>query len=101
MIIITMTTRLNDEHRDDAIAVAQRISAETFKEPGCIDYRFWVSPADPNTIMLVEKWEDQAALDVHMTSPLLAELGAALGPALDGGVEAVKHDVSSFGPLFG
>lgn len=101
MIIITLTTRLNDEHRDNVIAVAQKVSAETLNEPGCIDYRFWIAPDDPNSIMLVEKWEDQAALDVHMTSPLLAELGAALGPAVDGGLEAIKHEVSNFGPLFG
>jgi quinol monooxygenase YgiN len=101
MIIITMSTRLNDEHRDNALRVAQKVSAATMAEPGCIDYRFWVSPEDPNSIMLVEKWEDQAALDAHMTSPSLAELGAALGPAIEGGLDAVKHDVSSFGPLFG
>ena len=100
MIIITMKARLSDEHRDAAMAVAREVSAETMQEPGCIDYRFWVSTEDPNAILLLEQWEDQASLDVHMTQPSISKLGAALGPALDGGVDAVKHDVASSGPLF-
>jgi hypothetical protein len=36
-----------------------------------------------------------------MATPQLAEFAAALGPALAGGMEAIKHEVASSGPLFG
>lgn len=101
MIIVTMKARLKEEHRDTALEAACKVSDDTLKEAGCIDYRFWVSPTDPNTLLLLEQWEDQAALDVHMTQPSLGELGAALGPALDGAPDVIKHEVSGFGPLFG
>lgn len=100
MIIITMKTRLKPELRDGVLAALAKVCETTRTEPGCIDYRFWTSAADPHDLLLLEQWEDQAALDVHMTAPSLAEVGAALGPGIDGPVEAIKHEVSAFGPLF-
>jgi quinol monooxygenase YgiN len=101
MIIITMKTRLKADVRDEVLSALAKACETTRTEPGCIDYRFWTSAADANDLLLLEQWEDQAALDVHMAAPSLAAVGAALGPGIDGPVDAVKHEVSSFGPLFG
>jgi quinol monooxygenase YgiN len=100
MIIITLKARLNAEHRDAAIAAAKVMSEHSLSEPGCIDYRFWVSVDDPSSVLLLEQWQDQAALDAHMAGPQLTEFATALGPALEGGMEAMKHEVASSGPLF-
>jgi quinol monooxygenase YgiN len=101
MIIITLKAKLNAEHRESAISAAKTMSAHALTESGCIDYRFWVSVDDQASILLLEQWEDQASLDAHMAGPQLGEFAAALGPALDGGMEATKHEVASSGPLFG
>jgi quinol monooxygenase YgiN len=100
MIIITLKARLRPEHRDSALAAARSMSEHSLAEAGCLDYRFWVLPDDPNAVLLLEQWEDQAALDAHMAAPQLAEFAGALGPALDGGMEATKFEVASSGPLF-
>jgi quinol monooxygenase YgiN len=100
MILITGKAKLLPEHRDATIAAMNTMSAASLAEPGCIDYRFWISTTDPNTLLLLEEWEDQASLDAHITQPHLAEFGAALGPALDGGFAVIKHEVASSGPLF-
>ncbi|MBV9869639.1 MAG: antibiotic biosynthesis monooxygenase [Frankiaceae bacterium] len=100
MIIITLKAKLNDAHRDEAIAAAKKMSAHSLTEAGCIDYRFWASVDDPSSFLLLEQWEDQASIDAHMGTPQMAEFAAALGPALDGGMEALKHEVTSSGPLF-
>lgn len=100
MIVITGKAQLLPEHRDALITAANVMSAASMAEPGCIDYRFWVSTADPNTMLLLEEWEDQASLDAHLTQPHLAEFGAALGPALDGGFAVTKHEIASSAPLF-
>jgi quinol monooxygenase YgiN len=100
MILITGKATLLPDHRDAAIAAANTMSAASLAEPGCIDYRFWISTTDPNTMLLLEEWEDQASLDAHITQPHLAEFGAALGPALDGGFAVIKHEIASSGPLF-
>jgi quinol monooxygenase YgiN len=35
------------------------------KEPGCEQYAFFRSLEDPDRFVLLERWKDQAALDVH------------------------------------
>jgi hypothetical protein len=35
-----------------------------------------------------------------MGQPHMAEFISAIGPALDGGMDVVRHDVSKSGPLF-
>jgi quinol monooxygenase YgiN len=100
MIMITLTAKLLAEHRETALAAAKKMSAQSLTEPGCLDYRFWISTEDPNSILLLEQWQDQDALNTHMAQPALAEFAAALGSALDGGMEAIKHEVASSGPLF-
>jgi quinol monooxygenase YgiN len=100
MILITLKAKLLAEHRDSALAAAQAMSAHSLTEAGCLDYRFWISSEDPHSVLLLEQWRDQAALDAHMAQPQLAEFAAALGPALDGGMEAIKFEVASSGPLF-
>ena len=39
--------------------------AEAMKEPGCEQFEAFQSVANPDTIVLLERWVDQAALDVH------------------------------------
>ena len=39
---------------------------ETQKEPGCIQYELFRSLQDPDSFTLLEKWTDEAALEVHM-----------------------------------
>jgi hypothetical protein len=35
------------------------------KEPGCEQFEIFQSAADPDRLVLIELWADQAALDVH------------------------------------
>ena len=42
-------------------------------EDGCLDYAFATDLADPDTLVLFERWRDQAALDAHGTSAHMAE----------------------------
>jgi quinol monooxygenase YgiN len=100
MILITLIAQLNVEHRETAVTAAQKMSAHALAEPGCLDYRFWISDHDPDTVLLLERWESQEALDTHMATPQLAEFSAAFVPALAGGVEATKYQIATSGPLF-
>jgi quinol monooxygenase YgiN len=100
MILITGIAKVAPEHRDTLIAAATAMSKASLQEAGCLDYRFWISADDPNLMLMLEKWEDQAALDAHFATPHLAEFSAALGPAVDGGIDLLKYEVASVGPLF-
>jgi quinol monooxygenase YgiN len=39
--------------------------AEAAKEPGCEQFEVFQSVANPDRLALLERWSDQAALDVH------------------------------------
>ena len=39
--------------------------AEVMKEPGCEQFEVFQSVVDPDKLALLERWSDQAALDVH------------------------------------
>ena len=39
--------------------------AEVMKEPGCEQFEAFQSVVDPDKVVLLERWTDQAALDVH------------------------------------
>jgi quinol monooxygenase YgiN len=99
MILITGRARLHVEHRDRALAAASKMSVESLAEPGCIDYRFWISPDDPNSVLLLEQWEDQAALDAHLAGPGLPGFAKEFGTALDGGFDLTRFEISASGPL--
>ena len=39
--------------------------ADAMKEPGCEQFEIFQSVANPDRLALLERWADQAALDVH------------------------------------
>lgn len=68
----------------DEVTAAMRAFVETTRtEDGCISYDLYESAAAAGTLVTVEVWRDQAALDAHMASPHMAavmgEHGAHLG----------------------
>lgn len=100
MIVIIGRARVHAEQRDAAFAAAAEMSAASTAEPGCLEYSFWTANDDPNAVLLVERWENDEALTAHMSQPHMAAFITAIGPALDGGMDVVRHDVSKAGPLF-
>ena len=45
-------------------------------EPGNLRYEYYQSLDDPETVLLVDTWEDQAAIDAHHASPMMATIAA-------------------------
>ncbi len=46
------------------------------KEPGNLRYQYFQPLNDPETILLIDSWTDQAAIDAHHASPMMAKLAA-------------------------
>jgi len=46
------------------------------KEPGNLRYQYFLSLQDPETILLIDSWADQAAIDAHHASPMMGQLAA-------------------------
>lgn len=49
---------------------ADRIRAEK----GNLRYEYFFPMNDPETVLLIDVWEDQAAIDLHHSSPMMTEI---------------------------
>ena len=45
-------------------------------EPGDLRYEYYPSLDAPETILLIDSWMDQAAIDAHHVSPMMATIAA-------------------------
>ncbi len=43
-------------------------------EEGNLGYNYYISLEDPNTILLLDSWKDQKALDAHHASPMMEDI---------------------------
>lgn len=46
------------------------------KEEGNLRYEYYTSFDDPETVLLIDSWTDQAAIDAHHASPMMATIAA-------------------------
>ena len=52
------------------------IAAEKKKKKGNLRYQYFQPLDDPETILLIDSWTDQAAIDAHHATPMMARLAA-------------------------
>ena len=45
-------------------------------EAGNLRYEYYLSFDDPETVLLIDSWTDQAAIDTHHASPMMATIAA-------------------------
>ena len=45
-------------------------------EPGNLRYEYYVPLDDANMVLLIDSWTDQAAIDAHHASPMMATIAA-------------------------
>ena len=92
MIVIAGTVPVRPDRRAEAVRVAVAMAEATRAEPGCVTYRFAADLGDPNTFLVFEEWEDEAALARHFATPHMAEFRRAL-PELVAGPAAIRRYV--------
>lgn len=44
------------------------------QERGNLRYEYFLPMSDPETVLLIDIWEDQQALDLHHASPMMKEI---------------------------
>ena len=45
-------------------------------EAGNLRYEYYIPFDDPETVLLIDSWTDQAAIDAHHASPMMATIAA-------------------------
>jgi quinol monooxygenase YgiN len=69
------------EKRSDLRALLEGMVAPTRSEPGCRSYNLYEVPADGD-LVLIERYDDQAALEHHRTTEHYLNYRAQLSPLL-------------------
>ena len=46
------------------------------QEAGNEHYAYYFPMEDPETVLLIDRWKDQAALDLHHKSPMMEQIAA-------------------------
>ena len=46
------------------------------RENGNLRYEYFISMADPETVLLIDSWKDQQALDIHHASEMMRMIAA-------------------------
>ena len=52
------------------------IAARIRKEDGNEKYAYFFPMNDPETVLLIDSWRDQAVIDAHHASPMMGQLAA-------------------------
>lgn len=71
---------LKDGALDTVLAAAKVLVEATRKEPGLIYYNVVLSDDHPNTIIMVEKWEEKANFLAHVQGAPCAAFGQVIDP---------------------
>ena len=56
--------------------VRRGVTAAIRAEDGNLRYEYYFPMDDPDTVLLIDQWRDQAAIDAHHASPMMAEIAA-------------------------
>jgi quinol monooxygenase YgiN len=94
MLIVAGIIRIDPAQWPMLEAAFDKMREATLREPGCLEYQAYVDRKDKGTVLLLEKWKDDAALQAHFVTPHMAEFGKAIGGAGVVGTDVWKYEVS-------
>ena len=72
MVSFTVRMTFRPDDREEIATILRELAAASRQEPGCISYIPHRVQTDPDTIVIYEQYQDQAALDAHRNSPHFA-----------------------------
>ena len=56
--------------------VSSGVAAAIRAEDGNLRYEYFFPMDDPETVLLIDQWRDQAAIDAHDASPMMGQIAA-------------------------
>ena len=99
MLIVLAKAQIGTGALEPAMAAIADMVAASNAEEGCIAYAFTQDLLKPETIHIVEKWKDDAALAAHFATPHMAAFGAAIAGLDFKVIEALKFHADDGAPV--
>ena len=94
MILQYAIIPVDPDSREAAIEALTELGEQSRAEEGVVDYRVTTDVDDEHTVRIVEQYEDEAAVEAHMTSDHFEAFQGKLPGFAGGEVELYKYEVS-------
>jgi quinol monooxygenase YgiN len=95
MIVLHAALPIRPDKHDEALDAAETIVEHSNEEEGVIDYRATIDLQDRNLLRFIEQYEDEAALEAHLSSDHYKQFEKQLGDLLAGEPDVVQFEVSN------
>ena len=89
MLTVIATMPIKEGKMDEALQEIRGLLVKVAKEQGTVLYSLNVETANPNTLIVVEQYTDQDALNFHSSTPYFKEFFAKASGLLGGAPEIV------------
>ena len=93
MIVGTLRIRPAPHRHAEVLEIFQAVQGPVLAQPGCVACHIYEEPGPARAIVLVERWESQAALEAHLRSEAYRRILGAI--ELSGGPPEVCFDYVS------
>ena len=98
MIIIIARAEFEPERLSEIEPALDAMMRATWDESGCLSYSMAIENRELAICTIVERWESEAALKSHFSSPHMAAFNAAIKGAVRS-IDANIYDVTGERPL--
>ncbi len=96
MVAIIAKMKLKEGNVDEAIKLFEAVVPKVREEEGTLAYGICRDKANPNVLVVIERYRDMEAIQAHSSSAHFKEFSRAIGPILDGKPEiSVLEEVVS------
>jgi quinol monooxygenase YgiN len=99
MLIIHVRAIIKPESREDFLAAACDVIAQTRREPGSLGYSCYEDIAERNVFIFYEEWRAKEDIDAHLAQPYTQALLAAAAQWVTAPPAMTLHDVANSTPL--
>jgi quinol monooxygenase YgiN len=93
VIVGTLRIRPAPHRHAEVLEIFQAIQGPLLAQPGCVACHIYEEPGPAGAIVLVERWESQAALEAHLRSEAYRRILGAI--ELSGGPPEICFDYVS------
>jgi len=92
MVVLAVTWMAKVGRESEVIAIFEKLSAESRKEPGCLMYQVHKHKTDLRRFFVYEQYQDAAALEAHRTAPHFLQLAKKDLPKLGDRIEGHLYE---------
>ena len=95
MILMLAEMPVASDSREAALDLCEELAEQSRAEDGVVDYRVTTDIEAPDTVRVIERYEDADAVDAHMSSDHFKSFQTAIASHLAGEPELYRYEVDS------